>query len=134
MGGAILIMILLTKGTTSTIIVTLAEKQTITDANFLFVFTSRITNEQVKFVLVTTADVSTNKERWNEFSIVVNTYFNSFGEGWFLYEVYEQASTTNTDETGLTMIESGVAFLSDNTEPTITKYDNAVTFKTYDAG
>lgn len=134
MGGAILIMILLTKGTTSTIIVTLAEKQTITDANFLFVFTSRITNEQVKFVLVTTADVSTNKERWNEFAIVVNTYFNSFGEGWFLYEVYEQASTTNTDETGLTMIESGVAFLSDNSEPTITKYDNAVTFKTYDAG
>ena len=127
-------MILLTKGTTSTMILTLAEKQTITDANFLFVFTSRITNEQVKFVLVTSADVSTNKERWNEFSIVVNTYFNSFGEGWFLYEVYEQESTINTDPTGLTMVESGVAFLTDNSEPTITKYDNAVTFKTYDAG
>lgn len=115
-------------------ILTLAEKQTITDANFLFVFTSRITNQQVKFVLVTTADVSTNKERWNEFSIVVNTYFSAHGEGWWLYEVYEQESTSNTDETGLTMVESGVAFLSDNSEPTITKYDNAVTFKTYDAG
>lgn len=127
-------MILLTKGTTSTIIVTLAEKQTITDANFLFVFTSRITNEQAKFVLVTSADVSTNKARWNEFTIVVNTYFNTYGEGWFLYEVFEQASTTNIDTTGLTMIESGIMFLSDNSEPTITQYDNAVTFKTYDAG
>lgn len=115
-------------------ILTLAEKQTITDANFLFVFTSRITNEEVKFVLVTSSDVSTNKERWNEFAIVVNTYFNTFSEGWFLYEIYEQESTTNTDPTGLTMVESGVAFLTDNSEPTITQYDNAVTFKTYDAG
>lgn len=127
-------MILLTKGSTSTLILTLAEKQTITDANFLFVFTSRITNEQVKFVLVTSSDVSTNKTRWNEFSITVNTYFNSHGEGWWLYEIYEQVSTTNTDPTGLDMVESGIMFLSDNSEPTITQYDNAVTFKTYDAG
>lgn len=134
MGGVFLIMILLTKGTASTMILTLAEKQTITDANFLFVFTSRITNEQVKFVLVTSSDVSTNKTRWNEFEITVNTYFNSHGEGWWLYEIYEQESTTNTDPTGLDMVESGVMFLSDNSEPTITQYDNAVTFKTYDAG
>lgn len=127
-------MIQLTKGTTGTIICTLAEKQTIVDANFLFVFTSRLTNEEIKFVLVSAADVSTNKTRWNEFSVVVNTYFNAYGEGWYKYEVYEQVSTTNTNQTGLNMVESGLMFLSDGNEPTITKFDNYTEFKIYDAG
>lgn len=127
-------MIQLTKGTTGTIICTLAEKQTIVDANFLFVFTSRLTNEEIKFVLVSAADVSTNKTRWNEFSITVNTYFGNYGEGWYKYEVYEQESTTNTDPTGLNMVESGLMFLSDGSEPTITQFDNYTEFKIYDAG
>jgi hypothetical protein len=127
-------MILLTKATTGTLILTLAEKQTITDANFLFVFTSHITNEVISFVLVSSADVSTNKERWNEFTIVVNTYFGNYGEGWYTYSVYEQESAVDTDPTGLTEVESGLMFLSDGSEPTTTQYDNSVTFKTYDAG
>ncbi len=127
-------MILLTKGTTGTIIVTLAEKQELTDPNFLFIFTSHITNETISFVLVSASDVSTNKERWNEFSITVNTYFANYSEGWYTYQVYEQESSDNTDPTGLTEVESGLMFLSDGSEPTTTKYDNSVTFKTYDAG
>lgn len=127
-------MIRLTKGATSTIICTLAEKQTITDANFLFVFTSRMTNEQVKFVLVSAADVSTNKTRWNEFAIVTNTYFLNYAEGWYNYEVYEQESTINTDPTGLTLVEAGEMFLTDGQEVTTTEYDNDVTFTMYDAG
>lgn len=126
-------MILLTKNTTGTIIVTLAEKQTITDANFLFVFTSHVTNNEVKFVLVTTSDVSTNKERWNEFDVVVNTYFSSEPEGWFTYDVYEQESTTNTDPTGLTKVESGMMFLSDGSEPTFTEFNNNTEFTLYNA-
>jgi hypothetical protein len=127
-------MIRLTKGATSTIICTLAEKQTITDANFLFVFTSRMTNEQIKFVLVSAADVSTNKTRWNEFAIVTNTYFGNYQEGWYNYEVYEQESTTNTDPTGLTLVEAGEMFLTDGQEVTTEQFNNDVTFTMYDAG
>ncbi len=127
-------MIKLTKGTTGTIICTLTEKQTIVDANYLFVFTNRSTNEKVKFVLVNSSDASTNKERWNEFSLVVNSQFNTQKEGWFAYKVYEQASTTNTDEelTG-DLLEEGLMFLSDGTDVSFEQYSQEVTFKTYDA-
>ncbi len=68
-------MIKFTKGQTDTIYVTLKEKQTILDANFLCVFQSRTTNEKVKFVLVNSADQSLYQDRFNEFDVVVNTYF-----------------------------------------------------------
>ena len=125
-------MLRLTKGSTVNIICTLTEKQTITDANYLFVFTSRATNNVVKFVLVNTSDVSTNKTRWNEFAVVVNTYFLNEAEGWWDYDVYEQASTTNTD-LSLTgdKLESGLMFLDDNSSPVDSLYDNDINFTSY---
>lgn len=125
-------MLRLTKGSTVNIICTLTEKQTITDANYLFVFTSRATNNVVKFVLVNTSDVSTNKTRWNEFAVVVNTYFLNEAEGWWDYDVYEQASTTNTD-LSLTggKLESGLMFLDDNSAPVDSLYDNDINFTFY---
>lgn len=127
-------MIRLTKGATSTIICTLAEKQTITDANFLFLFTSRMTNQEIAFVLVSASDLSTNKTRWNEFAIVTNTYFGNYQEGWYDYEVYEQESTTNTDPAGLTLVEAGEMFLTDGQDVTTEQFNNDVTFTMYDAG
>ena len=86
----------------------------------------------VKFVLVNTSDVSTNKTRWNEFAVVVNTYFLNEAEGWWDYDVYEQASTTNTD-LSLTggKLESGLMFLDDNSEPVDSLYDNDINFTFY---
>ena len=127
-------MIKLTKGTTATIYVTLTEKQTIVDANFLFVFQSRSTNEKVKFVLVNSADQSLFKDRYNQFTSVVNTYFATKEEGWFKYTVYEQASSSNTNEANAgAVVETGLMFLSDGQDVTTTKYDNPTTYKIYDA-
>lgn len=127
-------MIKLTKGTTSTIYVTLKEKQTITNANFLFVFESRSTNEKVKFILLNSADQSQYKDRYNQFAIVVNTYFADYEEGWFKYTAYEQASTTNTNEASAgAIVETGLMFLSDGQDVTTTKYNNPTTYKIYDA-
>lgn len=128
-------MLKFVKGSTATIICTLTEKQTITDANYLFVFTSRVTNEVVKFVLVNSSDLSTNKTRWNEFSITVNTYFNGKADGWWDYDVYEQASTTNTD-LSLTgdMLEGGLMYLTDNGSVTTTQFSQDIQFTMYDAG
>ena len=127
-------MIKLTKGTTATIYVTLKEKQTILDANFLFVFQSRTTNEKVKFVLVNSADQSLFKDRYNQFTFVVNTYFATKEEGWFKYTAYEQASTSNTNEANAgDIVETGLMFLSDGQDVTTTKYDNPTTYKIYDA-
>lgn len=127
-------MIHLTKGTTANIYVTLKEKQTILDANFLFVFKSRTTNDKVKFVLVNSADQSLFKDRYNQFSIVVNTYFSTKEEGWYSYKVYEQASTTNIDESlAGAVVETGLMFLKDTDTITTTTYNNNTTFKVYDA-
>jgi len=127
-------MIKFTKGNTDTIYLTLKEKQTILDANFLCVFKSRITNEKVKFVLVNSADQSLYQDRYNEFDVVVNTYFANYEEGWFTYTIYEQASLSNLIEASAgAVVETGLMFLSDGQDVTTTKYDNPTTYKVYDA-
>jgi hypothetical protein len=131
--GIYIRMLKFVKGSTSTLICTLTEKQTITDANYLFVFTSRATNDQVKFVKVNAFDVSTNKERWNEFAIVVNDYFANYHESWWKYEIYEQTSSTNLNPAGLGLLETGLMFLDDNTNMSFTQYSQDVKFTMYDA-
>ena len=101
-------MIRLTKGDTQNIILTLTEKQLLTNPNYLFVFTNRSANTEIKFVLLNNADVSQYKNRYNEFSIVTNTNFGTALNGQYDYEIYEQTSTTNTNPAGLNMVESGI--------------------------
>lgn len=127
-------MIKLTKGNTETLILTLKEKQTILDANFLMVFQSRTTNDKVKFVFVNSADQSLYQDRYNQFSLVVNTYFANVEEGWYTYIVYEQASPSNTNEANSgAVVETGLMFLSDGQDVTTTKYNNPTSYKVYDA-
>lgn len=101
-------MIRLTKGNTENIILTLTEKQLLTNPNYLFVFTNRSANTEIKFVLLNNADISQYKSRYNEFSIVTNTNFGTALNGQYDYEIYEQTSTTNTNPAGLNMVESGI--------------------------
>lgn len=101
-------MIRLTKGQTQNIILTLTEKQLLTNPNYLFIFTNRSANTEVKFVKLNATDVSIFKDRYNEFSIVTDTYFGSQLNGQYDYEVYEQSSPTNTNPTGLNLLESGI--------------------------
>ncbi len=101
-------MIRLTKGQTQNIILTLTEKQLLTNPNYLFIFTNRSANTEVKFVKLNATDVSIFKDRYNEFSIVTNTYFQSELNGQYDYEVYEQTSSSNTNPAGLNLLESGI--------------------------
>lgn len=104
-------MIHLTKTETNTIVLTLTEKQLLTNPNYLFVFTNRSTNLEVKFVKLYASDTSLYKDRYNEFSIVTNTYFVTALEGQYTYEIYEQASTSNTNPSGLNKLETGIMWL-----------------------
>lgn len=107
-------MIHFTKSTDSGIVVTLTEKQTLTAPNYLFWFKSRGTNQEVKFVVLNSADTSPHKERYNEFTISVNTYFGSSPEGDWEYKIYEQASTTNTNPAlSTSLLERGIMRLND---------------------
>jgi hypothetical protein len=108
-------MIHLTKGETNTIVMTLTEKQLLTNPNYLFVFTNRSSNNVIKFVVLNASDTSLYKDRYNEFSIVTNTNFASALEGQYTYEVYEQTSSSNLNITGLNKLETGIMWLSGST-------------------
>jgi hypothetical protein len=121
-------MIQLTKGATQFMYLTLTEKQLLSNPNYLFIFTNRSTNTDIQFILLNNADVSPYKERYNKFSLVTNTYFIASLVGQWTYFVYEQMSTSNTNPTGLNMLESGIMML--NQASTIfTTYNTIDTYK-----
>jgi len=121
-------MIQLTKGATQFMYLTLTEKELLTNPNYLFIFTNRSSNVEVKFVLLNAADVSLFKERYNKFSLVTNTYFVSSLIGQYDYQVYEQVSTTNTNPSGLNMLESGIMMLNES-DNIYTSYQTTDTYK-----
>jgi hypothetical protein len=108
-------MIHLTKGETNIVVLTLTEKQLLTNPNYLFVFTNRSSNAVISFVKLNATDTSAYKDRFNQFSIVTNTYFSSSLEGQYTYEIYEQVSTSNTNPSGLNKLETGIMWLSGST-------------------
>lgn len=125
-------MIHLKKGETSRIILTLSEMATLNSPNYLFVFQSRTSNDQVKFVILNSADQSNYKDRFNAFNIIVDDHFEDMNVGGWSYKVYEQVSNTNLDpalSTGL--LETGQMTLSEATiEPFKTYKTAPKTYKT----
>lgn len=120
-------MIHLTKGETNTIVLTLTEKQLLTNPNYLFVFTNRSSNEVISFVKLNATDTSLYKDRFNEFSIVTNTYFNTALNGQYTYEIYEQVSTLNINPSGLNKLETGIMWLL-GTTMSYTEYTTTDTY------
>jgi hypothetical protein len=121
-------MIRLTKGQTQNIILTLTEKQLLTNPNYLFVFTNRSANTEVKFVKLNNTDISQYKDRYNEFSIVTNTNFSTALNGQYDYDIYEQTSTSNLNPAGLNLLESGIMELV-GTPFNFTEYTTTDTYK-----
>jgi len=107
-------MITLKKGNTEIVVLTLTEKQTLVNPNYLFVFKSRMPEQVVSFVLLNAADTSLYKYRYNQFSLVVNNYFSNSPQGEWRYYIYEQASATNKDETKTGgLLEEGIMRLNE---------------------
>ena len=122
-----IVVIRLIKGQTQNIILTLTEKQLLTSPNYLFIFENRSTNTDIKFVRLNNTDISAYKERYNEFTIVVNSFFNTALNGQYTYTIYEQTSTTNTNPTGLNLLETGIMEL-EGTTISFTEYETTSTF------
>lgn len=105
----------------------MTEKQLLTSPNYLFIFENRSTNTEIKFVRLNNTDISAYKERYNEFTIVVNSFFNTALNGQYTYTIYEQTSTTNTNPTDLNLLESGIMEL-EGTTISFTEYETTSTF------
>lgn len=104
-------MITINKGEVNTVILTLAEKTTIEGPTYLFEFIKEGSPGTKKYFIA--EDISVNPLRNNEFEIEEGTPEDtlngkiSLNAGQYLYNVYEQASTTNLDPTGLSIVENG---------------------------
>ena len=105
-------MILINKNTTNTVILTLSEKTTLTNAVYLFEVINDMSNEVKCFIA---DDISTNKLRYNEFEFIenvtedlLNGTFSLELSGFYKYNVYEQTSATNLNPLlALNLIDKG---------------------------
>lgn len=125
-------MIQITKASVNNIALTLTEKCTLTNPNYLFVFQSDETRDSYKFIA---ADTSTFKERYNLFAITETDTNpdNLDGEvtlplvGFYKYTVYEQASGTNLDPslaTGVVEVGKVQVVTTPNSDSTLTNTNN----------
>lgn len=103
-------MMLINKNSVNECMLTLAEKTTLTNVYYLV----ELTNDSTKVVKYFIApDSSSNKYRYNLLQITEDTVENltqgvvslTVGDG--RYKIYEQASSTNLDPTGLNVVEIG---------------------------
>jgi len=105
-------VILINKNTSNTVILTLSEKTTLTNAKYLFEVINDMSNDVKCFIA---ADISTNKLRYNEFVFIenvtedlLNGTFSLLLSGFYKYNVYEQTSTTNLNPLlALNLIDKG---------------------------
>ena len=102
--------------------VTLTELTTISDVEYLFEFIEEQTDTKLYRVL---ADISTNKNRYNEFTVNSGAFLFPI-DGFYTYNVYEQNSGSgNLNPSGLNRVETGRAhvFIVDaaNSEYTTTE-------------
>ena len=106
-------MVILTiENSIDNMILTLNEKKTISAPFYLFVFENVTTKAQVKFLLNSTTDLSLYPGRYNDFVINTSVKFAGATTGQWNYNIYEQASSTNTDTTGLLEVECGKMILT----------------------
>jgi hypothetical protein len=112
------------------IVVTLNEKRTLPDGYYLFQFTHMTTREVVNIIYQFLEDESGFQDRFNEFQIDTATIFSGASIGQWIYKVYEQVSSSNTDPAGLNMVERGIMKLLPSFA--FEEYTGTTTFKTYE--
>lgn len=113
-------MLQINKQETKSWYLTLSEKTTISNPTYLFSLTHRLTNVAYNFIL---SDTSSYTDRYNEFEITEGTTV-TLDAGEYLYKIYAQTSTTNTNPSlANELVEEGlvkVDFDVSRTEYTVT--------------
>lgn len=124
-------MIVLTKGEEQRIYFTGTENCLLTNPFFLFVFTNRITQDVVKFIAANQSEV----KRYDYTQQVVDDYFDNAVEGFWTYDIYEQATNSGMEIENKNKVETGLMYLhpADTYQPIeYNEQDNS--FKTYKNG
>lgn len=125
-------MIQLIKGQSKDVIVTLTELTTLANVYYLFVFTHETTKAVINVIKAGSSDLSSYKYRYNKFTFAAGLFSNAL-IGKYTYSVFEQLSSSNTNTTGLNLIETGKMDLNVSATPTdvFNEYSEPTTFSTY---
>lgn len=126
-------MLQFTQGNTAqSLIVTLNEKKTLSAPYYLFHFKNSQTLDVVTTVIDSSDDLSLYPDRYNKFTINVSTLFLNKDTGDWQYNIYEQASDSNTDPDNATgLVETGKMKINPATEFAYTSYSQDQSFKAY---
>jgi hypothetical protein len=121
-------MLLITKGETKFWYLTLTEKVTISNPNFLFNLTNRVTEVETNVILT---DISAYTERYNKFAVVEGTTFTA-DAGEYEYKIYAQTSSSNLNPAlANELVEQGLFKLMLGTIAT-TEYEVELNEKIYE--
>ena len=121
-------MIELQQDSLNDVVLTLREMTSITNPYYLFEFISDDTNDTKIF---TGVDISTNVNRYNEFTIEltsgVEDLFNSVitlpYKGYYQYNIYSQVDEFNLDLANITeLVEMGKVYVNDTVTPVKKSY------------
>ena len=124
-------MIVVNQGVENTVDLTLSEKATLENPFFLFVFKSDVTKNYVRKVI---ADQSSFRRRYNRFIFTEGADITLAPTGYWHYTIYEQSSSTNTDETLSTgIVERGKLYVI-GTATTHAKHSVTRTYTAYGKG
>lgn len=127
-------MQIINKGQANNLVFTLFELTTISNPTYLLEVENKQTKSKAYCIL--TNELTLEITRYNEFVVTETTSPNpllsqiSLSEGDHLYTVYEQASTTNLDPTGLTAVEQMELQVKYSSANTNTAYEGASTTNT----
>lgn len=124
-------MLVYTKNSQSDTLVTLSESTTIVNPYYLFIFTNVSTKVVYTQIVNSTSDTSSYPERINIYTFNTISLFANAQAGQYSYEVYEQTSSSNTNPTGLNLIECGKMLLNPATDLIKQGYEPQTTYKGY---
>ena len=120
-------MILINKGVSTTFDLTLTERCDLTAPHYLFWFKNEISQREISVIL---ADVSSYTYRFNQFVFIEGTTA-TMETGYWIYEVYEQASASNTDkDLAYQMVETGKVKVVSSASSTDSVYESNPTTNT----
>lgn len=124
-------MLVYTKNSQTDTLVTLSESTTLVNPYYLFIFTNVSTKDVYTQIVNSSSDTSTYPERINIYTYNVVTLFANALAGQYSYEVYEQASSSNTNPNGLLLVECGKMLLNPANNLIQNGYEPQTTYKGY---
>jgi hypothetical protein len=108
-------MLRIQKNSTTSLIVTVTELTTVTPVYYLFEFEHQQSFEKEYCILT---NISTNTERYDEFSLVDGVDVTFPFDGYYIYRIYQQTSSVNLDpELSDGLVEEGRAHVFETDSP-----------------